>query len=40
MTDRISIQWPRSITSISVASSQKKTLPVSPVIGSSTTAAL
>ena len=29
-TERISIQWPRSITSIRVASSQKKTLPGSP----------
>jgi hypothetical protein len=30
MTDRISIQCPSSITSISVASSQKKTDPASP----------
>ena len=30
MTDRISIQCPSSITSIRVASSQKKTVPVRP----------
>ena len=30
MTERISIQWPSSMTSISVASSQKNTAPGSP----------
>ncbi len=30
MTDRISIQWPSSMTSIRVASSQKKTRPSTP----------
>ena len=30
MTERISIQWPSSMMSISVASSQKNTLPARP----------